>query len=288
MNVLSYLSFFLLAAVAVLAYMWRDTFDAESVRGTRVLVTGASKGIGEQMAYHYARFGAKIVITARGEDGLKKVAQKCVKLGAQKVSYVTGDMSNPADPDRVIKYALDKLGGLDYLVLNHVGNSYVEFWNRDPDHVRTLMQVNFVSYVQMTAAALPVMEKSRGSIIVISSVAGKLASPYVAPYTSTKFAMNGFFNTLQHELAIQKSNVSVTIMILGLIDTETAMNKIRGFSSMTAYPAGEAALNIIKAGATRQKEAFYPWFHYFTCLFRDWFPFIKDLMLSDLNKQSLS
>ncbi|XP_051553392.1 hydroxysteroid 11-beta-dehydrogenase 1-like protein [Myxocyprinus asiaticus] len=283
---MSYLSLFLLGA-ALVAYTWRDTFDPESVRKARVLVTGASKGIGEQMAYHYAQFGAQIVITARREDHLKKVAEKCVKLGAQRVMYVTGDMSDPADPTRVIKHAVDKLGGLDYLVLNHVGNSNVEFWNRDADHVRSLMQVNFVSYVQLAGAALPVLEKSGGSIIVVSSLAGKLITPFVAPYTSTKFAMNGFFGTLQNELAIQKSNVSVTIMILGLIDTESAMNKIRSFTTMTAYPASEAALNIIKAGATRQKEAFYPWFHYFTCLFKDWLPITRNLLISDLTMQKL-
>ncbi|XP_051731500.1 hydroxysteroid 11-beta-dehydrogenase 1-like protein isoform X1 [Ctenopharyngodon idella] len=280
----AYLSVFLLSA-ALVAYMWRDTFDPESVRGTRVLITGASSGIGEQMAYHYSKFGAQIIITARRLEALKKVAQKCVKLGAQKMMYMTGDMSDPADPERVIKYAVEKLGGLDFLVLNHVGNTNVEFWNRDADHVRSLMQVNFVSYVQMAGAALPVLEKSAGSIIVVSSMAGKLASPFVAPYTSTKFAMNGFFGALQNELAIQKSNVSVSIMILGLIDTESAMNKIRGFTTMTAYPASEAALSIIKAGATRQKEAFYPWFHYFTCLINNIFPFVKDLMLAVLSKE---
>ncbi|KAK7163725.1 hypothetical protein R3I93_007705 [Phoxinus phoxinus] len=235
------------------------------------------------MAYHYAKFGAQIIITARRLEALKKVAQKCVKLGAQKMMYMTGDMSDPADPERVVKYAVEKLGGLDFLVLNHVGNTNVEFWNRDADHVRSLMQVNFVSYTQMTAAALPALETSAGSIIVVSSLAGKLASPFVAPYTSTKFAMNGFFGAMQSELAIQKSNVSVSIMILGLIDTESAMNKIRGFSTMTAYPASEAALSIIKAGASRQKEAFYPWFHYFTCLINNIFPFLKDLVLSGLS-----
>ncbi|KAG1925109.1 hydroxysteroid 11-beta-dehydrogenase 1-like protein isoform X1 [Pimephales promelas] len=280
-----YVSLFVLIA-ALMSYMWRDTFDPDSVRGARVLITGASSGIGEQMAYHYAKFGAQIIITARRLEALKKVAQKCVKLGAQKMMYMTGDMSDPADPERVVKYAVEKLGGLDFLVLNHVGDTNVEFWNRDADHVRSLMQVNFVSYTQMTAAALPALETSAGSIIVVSSMAGKLASPFVAPYTSTKFAMNGFFGAMQSELAMQKSNVSVSIMILGLIDTESAMRKIRGFSTMTAYPASEAALSIIKAGASRQKEAYYPWFHYFTCLINNVFPFLKDLLLSGLSKDN--
>ncbi|XP_026134152.1 hydroxysteroid 11-beta-dehydrogenase 1-like protein [Carassius auratus] len=276
-----YLGFFLLIA-ALTAYMWRDTFDPESVRGARVLITGASSGIGEQMAYHYAKFGAQIVITARRENALKTVVQKCVKLGAQKAMYVTGDMSVHADPERVFKYAVEKLGGLDFLVLNHVGEVNIELWNGDADFVRSLMQVNFVSFLQMAGAALPVLEKSGGSIIIVSSLAGKVASPFVAPYASTKFALNGFFGALQNELAIKKSNVSISILIIGLVDTEAAMNKIKGFSTMTAYPAIEAALNIIKAGATRQREAYYPWFHYFTCLINNIFPFGKDILLLSL------
>lgn len=104
----------------------------------------------------------------------------------------------------------------------------------------------------------------------------------MAPYASTKFALNGFFGALQNELAIKKSNVSISILIIGLVDTEAAMNKIKGFSTMTAYPAIEAALNIIKAGATRQREAYYPWFHYFTCLINNIFPFGKDILLLSL------
>uniref|UniRef100_A0A672L6R0 Hydroxysteroid (11-beta) dehydrogenase 1-like b n=1 Tax=Sinocyclocheilus grahami TaxID=75366 RepID=A0A672L6R0_SINGR len=104
-----------------------------------------------------------------------------------------------------------QLCGLD-LVGNHVGNTDVELWNGDSDHGRSLMQVNFVSYVQMAAAALPVLETSGGSIIV-----SKLASPFVAPYTATKFAMNAFFGALQNELALKKSNMSVSILILGLV-----------------------------------------------------------------------
>ncbi|XP_031419096.1 hydroxysteroid 11-beta-dehydrogenase 1-like protein [Clupea harengus] len=266
-------------AVVVTAFLWRDTFDPESVRGARVLVTGASMGIGEQMAYHYARLGAQLVITARRESALQKVVERCMELGAQKALYVSGDMSNPADPERVLRQAVALLGGLDYLVLNHIGNSPYGMWDGDTDYVRTLMQINFVSYTQMASAALPTLEKSNGAVVVVSSLLGKMTTPFAATYASTKFAVNGFFGTLQHELAMQGSNVSITICTLGLIDTQTAMDKIRGYTDITPYPASEAALHIIKAGATRQKESHYPWFHWFTCFFRDWFPYIRDICI---------
>ncbi|KAI1882954.1 hypothetical protein AGOR_G00240200 [Albula goreensis] len=266
---------------ALVAYSWRDTFAPESLQGAKVLVTGASTGIGEQMAYHYARFGAQIVITARRENVLREVVERCLELGAQSAIYIAADMSNTSDPERVVRFAVEELGGLDYLVLNHIGPSPFTMWNGDVEHTRWLMQVNFLSYLQMTSAAMPHLEKSAGSIVVVSSLLGKMCSPFVAPYSATKFSLNGFFGTMQHELAMQRKNVSLTISILGLIDTQSALEKIRGYTDMKAYPASEAALHIIKAGATRQRESFYPLYTYFACLIRDWFPFFRDLVIQN-------
>ncbi|MEQ2242964.1 hypothetical protein ILYODFUR_002223 [Ilyodon furcidens] len=259
--------------VGILAVFWnRSSFDPESLRGARVLVTGASSGIGEQMAYHYARFGAKIVITARRKKILEKVIEKCLSLGAQEAFYVSADMSNETDPENVVDFALEKLGGLDYMVLNHVGKSGFAMWNGDVDHIRWLMKPNFFSYVQMAWRALPSLEQSKGSMIVVSSMAGKMSNPFAAPYTATKCALNGFFGSLNHELAMKKSNVSISICTLGLIDTESALNAVRGIITTPAYPATEAALNIIITGATRQQELYYPWFTYVMNLTKDWFP----------------
>ncbi|XP_036375020.1 hydroxysteroid 11-beta-dehydrogenase 1-like protein [Megalops cyprinoides] len=276
------LKFLIMSVCAILtAFIWRDTFETESLRGARVLVTGASTGIGEQMAYYYARFGAQIIITARRENVLLQVAEKCLSMGAQKVLYISGDMAEQSDPARVVRFAVDKLGGLDYLVLNHIGSSPFAMWDGDVEHTRWLLQVNFLSYIQMTSAALPSLKQSGGSIIVVSSLLGKMSTPFAAPYTATKFALNGFFGTMYHELAMQRANVSLTICTLGLIDTESAMEKVRGYTNITAYPAAEAALQIIKAGALRQREVFYPWFTFYVTLIKDWFPFFTDLIIQN-------
>lgn len=150
-----------------------------------------------------------------------------------------------------------------------------------------------------------------------------MPSPFVAPYTSTKFALNGFFGAFGHELAMKKSNVSVSICTLGLIDTESAMEKVRlvkhapnitdtsdtfiligllftffsqllsiigktniylslrGYTDLPAYPASEAALNIITTGTTRQPELFYPWFTRVVALSKDWFPSITSYVIQN-------
>ncbi|XP_033937225.1 hydroxysteroid 11-beta-dehydrogenase 1-like protein [Pseudochaenichthys georgianus] len=268
--------------VAFLAVKWTSpSFNKESLKGARVLVTGSSTGIGEQMAYHYASFGAQIVITARREKVLQQVAEKCLSLGAQKALYIAADMASESDPDKVVDFALEKLGGLDYLVLNHIGPSPFSMWEGDMEHTRWLMKVNFFSYIQMAWKALPSLEQSNGSLVIVSSLLGKMPSPFVAPYTSTKFALNGFFGALQHELAMKKSNVSISICTLGLIDTEAAMEKVKGVTSVTAYPATEAAMNIIITGATRQSELFYPWFTYILSITKEIFPSITGYIMKN-------
>lgn len=259
--------------VAFIAVKWTTPiFEPESLRGARVLVTGASTGIGEQMAYHYARFGAQIVITARREKVLQQVVEKCLSLGAQKAFYIAGDMATENDPDKVVAFSLEKLGGLDYLVLNHIGPTPFSMWKGDIEHTQWLMKVNFFSFVQMAWKALPSLEQSKGSLVIVSSLLGKMSGPFTAPYSSTKFAVNGFFGSLQHELTMNNSNVSVSICILGIIDTDSAMEKIRGIVDIPAAPAHEAALNIIKTGATRQAELYYPLNTYFAVLTKDWWP----------------
>ncbi|NXH05492.1 DHI1L protein, partial [Loxia leucoptera] len=242
----------------LIAFFWKDDFNPESLSGARVLVTGASAGIGEQLAYHYARFGAEIVLTARREAVLQKVMEKCLTLGAKKTFYIPADMSSPSEPERVLQFAVQKLGGLDYLVLNHIGTNRFQEWAGDVQYTRWLLQVNFLSYVALATEALPTLEKNRGALVVVSSLTGKMPTPFTTSYSATKFALDGFFSSLRHELIMQNRDVSVTLCILGLIDTESALEYTRGRVFLSASPAPEAALAIIRGGAARAHEIFYP------------------------------
>uniref|UniRef100_A0A8C5TBC9 Hydroxysteroid 11-beta-dehydrogenase 1-like protein n=1 Tax=Malurus cyaneus samueli TaxID=2593467 RepID=A0A8C5TBC9_9PASS len=232
----------------LLAFFWKDDFNPESLSGARVLVTGASAGIGEQIAYHYARFGAEIVLTARREAVLQKVMEKCLALGAKKISYIPADMSSPSVPEKVVQFAVQKLGGLDYLVLNHIGTNRFQMWTGDVEYTGWLMQVR------------------------LPSSPGTMPTPFTTSYSATKFALDGFFSSLRHELIMQKKNVSVTLCILGLIDTDSALENIRGKVHLSASPAPEAALAIIRGGATRVPEVFYPWWLQQLCCFWALFP----------------
>ncbi|XP_023773755.1 corticosteroid 11-beta-dehydrogenase isozyme 1-like, partial [Cyanistes caeruleus] len=153
------------------------------------------------------------------ERSVVQVVRRCLELGAASARFVSGTMEDTAFAQHVVREAQTSLGGLDMLILNHVGASYFGFFDGDVEHVRKLLEINFLSYVAMTTSALPMLKESEGSIVVVSSMAGKVGFPFTVPYSATKFALDGFFSSLRQEFTIQNINVSITLCILGFIDT---------------------------------------------------------------------
>ncbi|XP_008835155.1 hydroxysteroid 11-beta-dehydrogenase 1-like protein isoform X2 [Nannospalax galili] len=247
---------------------WDDNFDP----GSRVLLTGASTGVGEELAYQYARLGAHLVLTATTEALLHKVVGNCRKLGALKVFYIAADMASPEAPQHVVQFALDKLGGLDYLVLNHVGGAPAGLRARSAKATRWLLQVNLLSYVQLTSCALPSLAASRGSLVVVSSVLGHVPAYFSSLYSAAKFALDGFFGFLRRELDVQDVNVAITLCVLGLRERTSATEGVRGIGSARAAAGPKAALAVIRGGATWASGVFYPWRFHLLCVLRGWLP----------------
>ncbi|XP_070129661.1 hydroxysteroid 11-beta-dehydrogenase 1-like protein isoform X12 [Equus przewalskii] len=246
------------------AYYWDDNFNPASLQGARVLLTGASAGVGEELAYHYARLGSHLVLTAHTEALLQKVVGNCRKLGAPKIFYIAADMASPEVPERVVQFALDKLGGLDYLVLNHLGAAPAGTRARSAQATRWLLQ--------LTSLALPSLTDSKGSLVVVSSLLGRVPTSFSSPYSAAKFALDGFFGSLRRELDVQDVNVAITMCVLGLRDRASAAEGVRGVTRAKAAPGPKAALAVIRGGATRASGVFYPWRFHLLCLLRGWLP----------------
>ncbi|XP_001490225.2 11-beta-hydroxysteroid dehydrogenase 1 [Equus caballus] len=238
-------------------YSANEEFRPEMLKGKKVIVTGASKGIGEEIAYHLAKMGAHVVVTARSEETLKKVVSRCLELGAASAYSIAGTMEDMTFAEQFVAKAGKLMGGLDMLILNHITNNSMNLFSDDIHLVRKNMEVNFLSYVVLSVAALPMLKQSNGSIVIVSSTAGKMANPLVAPYSGSKFALDGFFSSIREEYSVTKVNVSITLCILGLINTETAMKAVSGILDTNASPKEECALAIIKGGALRQEEVYY-------------------------------
>ncbi|XP_019369597.1 PREDICTED: corticosteroid 11-beta-dehydrogenase isozyme 1-like isoform X1 [Gavialis gangeticus] len=271
--------------LAIYFYSAKQEFKVEMLKGKRVIVTGASSGIGEQMAYHLAHMGSHLLITALTEVKLQKVSTQCRELGAASIHYVSGNMENMAFAQEVVKKAEKLWGGLDMLILNHAGSTHFGYFKGDIEHLRKLLEINVLSYVTMTVSALPMLKESRGSIVAVSSLAGKVGNPFTVPYSTTKFALDGFFSSLRQMLIIENANVSITLCVLGYINTDSAMKAVSHVIRGKPAPKEECALEIIKSGALRQRELHYPYISVtIPLLLRDWAPdFLDSLTRNNMN-----
>ena len=184
------------AVIAILA-TWSDLavlrFDASAVEGKRVIVCGASTGIGENIALQYAALHARIVLVARRKDVLDRVAAQCVAAGAKEVHVLPTDLKSQLAVNTMMGNAINLLGGLDVLVLDHIVG-YFDSWALESgrlseDELVNMFQVNTLSYIHAATFALPYLAESHGSISVVSSAAAKMGMPRVAPYSASKHAL---------------------------------------------------------------------------------------------------
>jgi len=196
------------------------------IPGSRAIVTGASSGIGRQIALELARQGARVVVTARREDRLRELASEIASAGGQAES-VPGDITDPAVRQRTIDAARSVLGGLDILVNNAGAGAIGLFERADADRVRQVMEVNFFALVEMTRIALPLLKQGNRPILVnISSILGHRGVPYNTEYCASKFAVQGFSESLRIELAPQ--GIEVLVVSPGTTETEFFQSAVQG------------------------------------------------------------
>ncbi|XP_036127969.1 corticosteroid 11-beta-dehydrogenase isozyme 1 [Molossus molossus] len=250
---------FLILGIFLAYYFYSDNeeFRPGMLKGKKVIVTGASKGIGKEMAYHLAKMGAHVMVTARSEEALRKIVSDCLEYGAASAHYIAGTMENMTFAEQFVAKAEKIMGGIDMLILNHIISTPMQPFAGDIHFVRKSMEINYISYVVLSTAALPMLKQSNGSIVVVSSMAGKMASPLIASYSASKFALDGFFSSIRKEYLVAKVNVSITLCILGLINTDSAMKASSGVFNAEAAPKEDCALEIIKGGALRREEVYY-------------------------------
>ncbi|GAB6026217.1 hypothetical protein CHUAL_012425 [Chamberlinius hualienensis] len=257
---------------AIIAYCiyTRSTFDPNTIRGKIVLVTGASSGIGEQVAYAYAKLGAKVIITARRVELLDGVEKKCKALGAEFVHSVPADMTTPKDRLKLVA-AIEQLGGLDILIVNHAKLD-CSWWMGTPENftnLKNIMDINFFSYVNITSILMASLIKSKGYIGVVSSITGKLGHVCLTSYGASKHALQGFFSSLRQELRLTGVGVSVTLIVYGRIASDNALEVAKNFDSSdhvkcrsdfasNAASTEYAADVLVKGVAERAYEVYFP------------------------------
>lgn len=225
-----------------------------------VWITGASSGIGEALAEAFHRAGAKLILSARREDELRRVQAKCG--GEPNTRVLPLDVSNSQELPAKAEAALKMFGAVDIAVLN-AGITQRSLTRSTVESVyRRLMEVNFFGPQALARAVLPSMlERKRGHFVVISSIAGKFGSPLRSGYSASKFALHGFFEVLRVEES--RNGISVTMVCPGFIRTNISVSALKGDGSKHAVvdpeltqgmPVEECARQILAAVARQKNE----------------------------------
>ena len=163
-----------------------------------VIITGASSGIGKACAEKFAQEGANLVLAARSADKLSEVAENIARYGVQVLPVVT-DVTREEDCKNLVEKALIKFGKIDVLVNNAGISMRASFSDLDISVLKKVMDVNFWGTVYCTRYAIASLLENKGSLVGVSSIAGYKGLPGRTGYSSSKFAMHGFFEALRIE-----------------------------------------------------------------------------------------
>lgn len=183
-----------------------------------VWITGASSGIGAACAYRYAAEGARLVLTSSSAERLDAVAVKCRGLGAEEVTVLPYDFTCPDEIDALVEKAWNSADGIDIVMLNAGVSQRTNVEDTSMEMIRKIMEINYFAPVAIAKALLPKMVgRGGGRIAVTTSIAGRFGFPLRCGYSSSKFALYGFFETLQAEY--HKDGIKVTIVCPGRVST---------------------------------------------------------------------
>ncbi len=194
------------------------------LNGKRIIITGASSGIGAGLTIEAAKRGALVLATARHAERLQQVAAEARKQGGR-VETVIGELTESADRQRIIQAVEQKFGGLDLLINNAGIGATGHFQYAGPERLRQIMEVNFFAVCELTRLAIPLLKNGNDpAILMINSVAGRRAIASRSEYSASKYALMGFTEALRAELS--KDNIQVHTVLPGLTQSNFEQNMI--------------------------------------------------------------
>jgi short-subunit dehydrogenase len=235
-------------------------------RSSRVfIITGASEGIGAELALQLAARGHWLVLAARNEEALHAVAARCQRSGGQAIAVRT-DVAVEDDCRHLVERALEAFGGIDVLVNNagvsmHASFDEISDWST----YERLWRVNCLGTIHCSRFAWPYLKaapgKGGGQIVGINSLAGRTGVPGRTTYCASKFAQAGFLEALRIEAA--GHGIAVTVVYPGVVATETRRKGLDGsgepagvsrLDESNAMPVDACARRIVRAIERRRRE----------------------------------
>jgi short-subunit dehydrogenase len=218
--------------------------------GRRVLVTGASSGIGRCLAEELGRAGCRLVLTARTQDRLAAVADALNRRNVEAVP-VAGDVTVESDRRRFLDAALDHFGGLDVLINNAGIASFAHFADSSEAILRQIVEVNFFAPAELIRSAIPVLVQGQQPAIVnVASMCGRRGLPAWPEYSASKFALCGLTEALRGELA--RFDIDILLILPGLTRTDLPNHLLRHTGRMKinfdeGMPPEQVAAGIVRS-----------------------------------------
>jgi short-subunit dehydrogenase len=222
--------------------------------GSRILVTGASQGIGRALAELAALRCARVLAVARSAELLRELAEEVRGRGGV-LESVVADVTSPEDREHMVEAAVRAFGGLDVLVNNAGVGATGHLIDAGPERLRKIMEVNFFALAETTRVFLPLLRRGqRPAIVNVSSVAAKRGLPARSEYSASKFAVQGLSEALRAELA--KDGIDVLVVNPGLTQTNFSHNMLERkakmpvdhMRGMTPAQVAEATLRALERG----------------------------------------
>ena len=249
-------------------------------KGKKVLVTGGGSGIGEALAYQYAKKGADVNLTGRNTASLETVRNKCMKYGVKAYCHAV-DMEKQETIDALVNWIYTEGHEIDFLLLNAGISQRSLTLETDMSVDRRLMEVNYFGGIYLVKSLKDMFLKRGVHIAVVSSVSGVFGFPVRSAYCASKHAIHGFYETI----ALEYPQIKTTILIPGRIHTDVSKNALDGNGKPTGimdpgqangYDVNKCAKIAIKAIARGKHEKviggfdtiMVPFYRYITWLFR--------------------
>jgi short-subunit dehydrogenase len=222
--------------------------------GLRLLVTGASQGIGRAIALQAARRGMRVIAAARNRDLLLQLQEEA-KTSGQTLEIVQADVASAEGREAMVRAAVERFNGLDVLVNNAGIGASGHFAESSPDVLRSIMETNFFGTVETTRAFLPLLVKGTTPAVVnVSSILGRRAIPGRSLYSASKFAVEGWTQAIRAEFA--RFDIDVITINPGLTQTNFSQNMLERnakqsldhMRGMTPDQVAKATLDALAAG----------------------------------------
>jgi short-subunit dehydrogenase len=254
-----------------------------SLQGRRLLITGASGGIGRCVADLAAREGSRLVLAARGKERLEDLARSLASGGGE-VLAVPADVTVPADRERLVQSAVEHFGGLDGLINNAGVGAFGHFVGSSEAVLRQIMEVNFFAPAELIRLATPILAKgNQPAVVNVASMCGRRGVPAWPEYSASKFALSGLSEALRAELA--RFDIDLLLIVPGLTRSELGSHLLRNAGRMKIdFTRGMApervAAGIVKALRRNKTESVLGWDARWMLRLNRWLPRLVDRLMA--------